>query len=540
VESVWREGLCELIGVGRASSHGFAQLWRQHAQSTSQPEDSPWECSTKCLLGFALFTQKHFRGEPWYQRYGAPFGLAFGGASKLESGSEGELAACSAGEPASSSVVEHAASSVEAISASWMASITGELENCDARDGSWGTWSLQPTPADDTSTLDAAQPNAAGLLKPAPLASEQEQKPGGGMIKPTMLASERRRMEEQQQVMMLRQAQEAAEAETAAVEAEVLHQQMEAVAKVQLEHFVAASQADAERRAVLQQIELQQQALHLAEDSAKQAAASLGSYVGTLARFDLDRGFGFLECEESKVKFGRDIFLLKSRKGDCEIGDYVSFEVETGDRGRPQARNVQTLQELSRHKRVLLTYRQLYTGALITQSPPTRPTGAEETVATALAMQNTVRQFTGVIAKFDPHNGYGFLECGETFEMYGRNVFLHKTQWVEGLAIGDVVLFYVELSDKGMPQARTLIKHEELSAQRRRSGPRGLPLQAQAQSPQPKTHAASLQASPEARAASMQALPALLHVVPVSGPGGFGGPEGAVELLMQGGWATQG
>jgi len=52
---------------------------------------------------------------------------------------------------------------------------------------------------------------------------------------------------------------------------------------------------------------------------------------------------------------------------------------------------------------------------------------------------------------------HGFIECAETRQIYGRDVFLHSAQAQE-LQAGDSVHFEVALNARGMPQAHNLIK----------------------------------------------------------------------------------
>lgn len=60
-------------------------------------------------------------------------------------------------------------------------------------------------------------------------------------------------------------------------------------------------------------------------------------------------------------------------------------------------------------------------------------------------------RFTGAIKSFNPVNGFGFIDCPETFARFNRDVFLHHTQ------MGDCVLGQqVAFSSRGQPQARAV------------------------------------------------------------------------------------
>jgi len=66
-------------------------------------------------------------------------------------------------------------------------------------------------------------------------------------------------------------------------------------------------------------------------------------YFGEIRRYDDDKGYGFIECPESKAIYNKDIFLLRSAmKSNAEmgrVGDKVSFNVTVGNKG-PVAENV--------------------------------------------------------------------------------------------------------------------------------------------------------------------------------------------------------
>jgi len=50
---------------------------------------------------------------------------------------------------------------------------------------------------------------------------------------------------------------------------------------------------------------------------------------------------------------------------------------------------------------------------------------------------------------------FGFVQCDETFALYGDDVFLHSTQ-VEEVRVGNRISFQVQVSAKGRPQAINL------------------------------------------------------------------------------------
>jgi len=64
-------------------------------------------------------------------------------------------------------------------------------------------------------------------------------------------------------------------------------------------------------------------------------------------------------------------------------------------------------------------------------------------------------RFQGRIKSFNAKQGFGFIECPEAHEIFGRDVFLHKAQ-IGDLKVGTQVTYTVEMNRQGMPQAREL------------------------------------------------------------------------------------
>jgi len=97
-----------------------------------------------------------------------------------------------------------------------------------------------------------------------------------------------------------------------------------------------------------QQQQQQQQQQHLQQQHGSAGCAgALGGpvgeqvYVGCIMSFNQNSGFGFISCDETHAKYGRDIFLPKTEIGSFWMGDTVCFQVEldpTG--GMPKAKNL--------------------------------------------------------------------------------------------------------------------------------------------------------------------------------------------------------
>merc|ERR1719324_690838 len=87
-------------------------------------------------------------------------------------------------------------------------------------------------------------------------------------------------------------------------------------------------------------------------------------------------------------------------------------------------------------------------------------------------------QYSGRIKSYNPKQGYGFLDCPEAHQAFGRDVFIHKAQMGEllGRFVGPGtkldpktlkmnVQFSVEINKSGMPQARDVGRLENCCGQ---------------------------------------------------------------------------
>jgi len=65
------------------------------------------------------------------------------------------------------------------------------------------------------------------------------------------------------------------------------------------------------------------------------------------------------------------------------------------------------------------------------------------------------QQVYGLVARFNPAKGFGFIRSAEAKQRFGRDVFLHWAQF-QGFEVGAHVAFTVQLNKDQMPQARNL------------------------------------------------------------------------------------
>jgi cold shock CspA family protein len=71
------------------------------------------------------------------------------------------------------------------------------------------------------------------------------------------------------------------------------------------------------------------------------ADPALGRFLGVIRAFDMNKGWGHIECREARAIFGKDIFLLRSALRGAEVaaGNQLEFAVNVGPKG-PIARDV--------------------------------------------------------------------------------------------------------------------------------------------------------------------------------------------------------
>lgn len=75
----------------------------------------------------------------------------------------------------------------------------------------------------------------------------------------------------------------------------------------------------------------------------QQAAMAQGKFQGRIKSINADKGFGFIECQQTYAQHNRDVFLHKAQIGDLQEGSYVQFSCEVNKQGMPQARDVRPL-----------------------------------------------------------------------------------------------------------------------------------------------------------------------------------------------------
>mmetsp|Transcript_39143 Transcript_39143/g.80144 ORF Transcript_39143/g.80144 Transcript_39143/m.80144 type:complete len:269 (+) Transcript_39143:60-866(+) len=71
-------------------------------------------------------------------------------------------------------------------------------------------------------------------------------------------------------------------------------------------------------------------------------------YYGVIRDYNESQGFGFIECEDAKWRYGMDVFIHRRQMFGLAKGDEVSFVIVRNSQGQPQARHVIKKEETAR------------------------------------------------------------------------------------------------------------------------------------------------------------------------------------------------
>lgn len=163
--------------------------------------------------------------------------------------------------------------------------------------------------------------------------------------------------------------------------------------------------------------------------------------VGTIASFFPDKCYGFISCDAIQQQFGKDVFLSNMEIGHFKVGDTVSFNVVVKG-GKPQARNLKpNFGEVAPPN-----------AAFSVAGAGGRPMLVPQQQA-AMAGAGEDGRYVGVITNFNAEKRYGFIQCEEVTQLYGKDTFL-SDQEIGQCDVGSQISFRVVVNNKGQPQAR--------------------------------------------------------------------------------------
>mmetsp|Transcript_41831 Transcript_41831/g.111103 ORF Transcript_41831/g.111103 Transcript_41831/m.111103 type:complete len:312 (-) Transcript_41831:100-1035(-) len=92
------------------------------------------------------------------------------------------------------------------------------------------------------------------------------------------------------------------------------------------------------------------------EASVRKDAKSQGLFLGLMARYIEDEGFGFVHCPECKDVWDKTDMFLSGRtfvSSGVDVGDMITFEVEKDGKDLPRATNPKCLKELTAARKKL-------------------------------------------------------------------------------------------------------------------------------------------------------------------------------------------
>lgn len=170
--------------------------------------------------------------------------------------------------------------------------------------------------------------------------------------------------------------------------------------------------------------------LPLGAGAAGPSGASDGA-DGTVSWYDEEKGFGFITPESGDADVFVHVRELADGLPDLVEGDRVTYDVVTTEKG-PQARGVRLAGNAAPPRR---------SGPPAGRGRPGRQGGGSGA---------PIRGGTGVVARFDPERGFGFI----TPDAGGDDLFVHVSviRGSDDLYAGDRVRYQVRQSDRG-PQA---------------------------------------------------------------------------------------
>lgn len=139
-----------------------------------------------------------------------------------------------------------------------------------------------------------------------------------------------------------------------------------------------------------------------------------GPYKGSIKSFNEVKGYGFILCEQTHLRFHKDIMVRKDElpDGSVDVGQVVSFTVAEGRTG-PVAANVQLLDADGK-------------------SPQYEASADTE--------------YHGSIKSFNKVKGWGFVQCEDTFAIFKKDIMVRKDELadIEGAMAGVAVTFSVK------------------------------------------------------------------------------------------------
>lgn len=162
-------------------------------------------------------------------------------------------------------------------------------------------------------------------------------------------------------------------------------------------------------------------------------------FLGTVKTFNLQKGWGFVECAQTQALYGKDIFLMKTSlpNGDIATGAKVYFQVKQG-RGGPEATAVREADAPAFP--TARTPAPLHQAQFQQQSPqlvaydPYQQAQAHQQPANNSKSSVATAGFAGTVKSYNEGKGWGFLTSPLVQQLYGKDVFFLRTSVLGGHA----------------------------------------------------------------------------------------------------------
>jgi len=169
-----------------------------------------------------------------------------------------------------------------------------------------------------------------------------------------------------------------------------------------------------------------------------------GLFSGTVKNFNHEKGYGFIQCDETFPHVHSDIFFYQNEADDLQVGSQVSFRINFNGNGQLQANSVTAVGGVAKRART-------DAGPSSTGPSSTGPSSTQEEENPLPLFP--AGPFIGQVKSYNSTTGYGFIECAVTKALFGQDVFLHKRHVKEGMDVGSKVAFQVRLHKLSQPQA---------------------------------------------------------------------------------------
>jgi len=207
-----------------------------------------------------------------------------------------------------------------------------------------------------------------------------------------------------------------------------------------------------------------------------------GPFLGKVKSNNPVNGYGFITCAETQALYNADVYLNQTEGHGLQPGQEVYFQVQSNQQGKPQAVGVSAVSNKKRSYDTMSTGQQPVE-MLQTMLPTVLPSVLPTVLPSVLPTMARVREmnwqssswqgeglqagqwqpgfwqhdglFSGFVKSYNKEQGYGFIHCDATWQLYHTDIFLHQNE-AHGLEVGSQVSFRVHFNGRGQPQANSV------------------------------------------------------------------------------------